>query len=107
MKLGNEYRLRIISTNQSDVDKVVAECLSFLNSVPLDPDVSKRLKEAEKKLDMIEQSADPTQIYKLIKNLLYSDLVGILEDIAPDGYQFSNHPGEPSLTGFWKKQSVV
>jgi hypothetical protein len=106
MRLGNEYKLRIISTNQSNVDKVMMECLRFLHSIPLDPDVSKRLEAAEKRLDMIEQSADPTQRYKLIKDLLYSDLFRILEDIAPEDCHFGNHPAVPSLIGFWKKLSV-
>jgi hypothetical protein len=106
MKLGNEYRLRIVSTNQSDIDKVVAECLRFLHSAPLTLEVSKRVKQAEKNLDKIEQSADTTQRYKLIKDFLFTELFVILEDIAPEGCRFSNHPGVPSLTGFWETPLV-
>ena len=107
MKLGNKYKLRIISSNALNVYKAVVDCFTFLHSVPLNPADSKRLKAAEKRLHEIEKSVDFAQRYRLTNNVLYRDLYGILSDIAPEGCYFSTHPGEPSLIGLWEKSHYV
>ncbi|MGB2927799.1 MAG: hypothetical protein WBB70_02680 [Desulfobacterales bacterium] len=102
VKLGSEYRLRTISQNTTlNVGEVIDDCLNFLHTLVLGQDAAKKLAKTEHKLREIEKIKDNDKMYKYQKEILFQDIFGILEDIAPEGCYFGTHPGDFGLIGFW------
>ena len=103
MKLGDSYRLRIISQNTPNISDLIDDCLDFLRTLRLDRQTEQRLAGAERKLNEIENMGNIDMIYKCRKKILFRDIFEILEDIAPHGCYFGSHPADHALIGFWDK----
>ena len=103
MKLGDSYRLRIISQNTPNISDLIDDCLDFLRTLRLDRQTEQRLGRAERKLKDIENTEDISMMDKCRKQILFRDIFEILEDIAPHGCYFGSHPIDHALIGFWDK----
>lgn len=103
MKLGKAYKLRAISQNANDIEDLIDDCLTFLRSLTLSQDTTKKIAAAERKLREIENVGNSDKKYKLGKAVLFHDIFEILESIAPEGCYFGSHPGDSTVMGFWDK----
>ena len=103
MKLGDSYRLRIISQNTPNISDLIDDCLDFLRTLRLDRQTEQRLAEAERKLNEIKNAEDIDMMDKCRKQILFRHIFEILEDIAPHGCYFGSHPVDHALIGFWDK----
>ena len=104
MKLGNEYRLYIISQSTTlNVNDLVDDCMNFLRTIALDREISETLLKLEQKLRQAEKLENIDKIYKRKKEILFHDIFNILENISPEGCYFGTHPSNLSIIGFWDK----
>jgi hypothetical protein len=104
MKLGSEYKQRAISQNTTlNVVELIEDCLNFLNTLALDQYSAKKLEKTEHKLREIKTIKNSDKIYKCQKEILFLDILDILEDISPEGCYFGTHPQDFGLIGFWDK----
>lgn len=104
MKLGNEYRLYIISQSTTiNVNDLIDDCMNFLRTVALDQGISEKFLKLEQKLRQAEKLENIDKIYKRKKEILFEDIFHILENISPEGCYFGTHPSNLSLIGFWDK----
>ncbi|MGD2269134.1 MAG: hypothetical protein PVI06_01935 [Desulfobacterales bacterium] len=102
MQLNETYKNVSVSTGTLYVDDLVCNCCRFLRSLELDAVTAERLLVAEYRLKAsIYLNDDLTQPDK--KNILFTNLFEILEDISPQGCFFGIHPGDPGTLGFWDK----
>ena len=104
MKLGNEYRLYIISQSTTiNVNDLIDDCMNFLRTVALDQEISEKFLKLEQKLRQAEKLGNIEKTYKRKKEILFQNIFEVLENISPEGCYFGTHPSNLSLIGFWDK----
>ena len=67
MRLGDSYRLRIVSSKPVDLDEAIRDCLNFLDSLSLDSEIENRIKKVRSSL---KEPGNPLVVDEIIKRKL-------------------------------------
>lgn len=102
-QLSPLFKQRVISQNTLDVCELIDNCISFLRPLAFGFNVAARLDRIEQDLHKIENTVSVAKRHKRKEEIFFTDIVKLLEDIAPEGCFFGSHPGIPELMGFWEK----
>jgi len=106
-QLSPLFKQHVISQNTLDVCELIDNCLNFLRPLAFGFNAASRLTRIEQELHKIENTVSVAKRYKSMKEIFFSDIIQLLEDIAPEGCFFGSHPGAPKLMGFWEKSPNV
>jgi hypothetical protein len=106
MRLGDSYRLRIVSSKPVDLDKAIRDCLNFLDSLSLDSEIEIRIKKVRSSL---KEPGNPLVVDERIKRnkqVLLEELFDILAAMVPEGCYFGGHLRDQTLIGFWEHSAL-
>jgi hypothetical protein len=102
-QLSPMFKQHVVSQNTLDVCELIENCLTFLRPLAFGFNTAARLTRIEQELHKIENTVSVAKRHKRRKEIFFTDIVQLLEDIAPEGCFFGSHPGIPELMGFWEK----
>lgn len=106
-QLSPLFKQHVVSQNPLDVCELIDNCLNFLRLFVFGFNAAARLARIEQELHKIENTVSDAKKHKRRKEIFFTDVVQLLEDIAPEGCFFGSHPSIPELIGFWEKSLTV
>jgi hypothetical protein len=103
MKLNESFKHRIVTDNPQNIRESIEKCMTFLESLALDPSADNKFGHIQNKLQKIDNTNPLPTIYRDKKNVLFDEIIPLLQNIAPEDCYFGSHPRDKKLVGFWEK----
>lgn len=100
----NGYKL--ISRLDRDIGVLIDNCLGFLYSIDLRPDVRREIGRVEAALyDMVYLGRTPAGC-AFKENLFRTQILPLMKGLAPAGYYFGIDPENIGLLGYWRQSDA-
>jgi hypothetical protein len=103
MKLSETFKHRIVFHNPGNISDSIEACITFIESLSLDPAAGERYSQIQNILQRIDNIETLPKIYREKKNVLFDEIIPFLQKISPEDCYFGSHPHDAKLIGFWEK----
>jgi hypothetical protein len=103
MKLSESFKHRIVIHHPRNILDSIEACITFLESLSLDPAAGKRYSQIQNRLQRIDKKQLLPKEYREKKNIMFDEIIPFLQKIAPEDCYFGSHPHDAKLIGYWDK----